>query len=156
MIFYYKIDVPSIFIMTFILSLRTLKNTVQDNINNFIFNLINTKTIGDKKFHFFILVQGISYWDVKSNLGLTNRNVFVRFCLKVSVWSWGFDIWVSSRDFQRKKHWLTSTASNRKTGWRINFVSPTRKRMGWVIVCFKKLLFHKHRALTIFFRWQIL
>ena len=88
--------------MTFILSLRTLKSTVQDNKNNFIINLINTKTIGDKKFHFFILVQGISYWDVKSNLGLTNRNVFVRFSLKVFVWSWGFDIWVSSRDFQRK------------------------------------------------------
>ena len=47
------------------------------------------------------LLQGISYWNVKSNLGLTDRNILVRFCLKICAWSWGLDIWVSSTNFQK-------------------------------------------------------
>ena len=46
-------------------------------------------------------LQGISYWNVKSNLGLTDRNMLVRLCLKVSVWSWVLDIWLSSSNFQK-------------------------------------------------------
>ena len=46
-------------------------------------------------------VQGISYWNVKSNLGLTDRNMLIGLCLKVSVWSWGLDIWVLSTNFQK-------------------------------------------------------
>ena len=47
------------------------------------------------------VVQGILYSNVKSNLGLADRNMLVRFCLKVSVWSWGLDIWVLSTNFQK-------------------------------------------------------
>ena len=47
------------------------------------------------------MLQGISYWNVKSNLGLTDRNMLVRLCLKVSVWSWVLDIWLSSSNFQK-------------------------------------------------------
>ena len=47
------------------------------------------------------LLQGISYWNVKSNLGLTDRNLLIGLCLKVSVWSWGLDIWVLSTNFQK-------------------------------------------------------
>ena len=46
-------------------------------------------------------VQGISYWNVKSNLGLTDRNMLIGLCLKLSVWSWGLDIWVLSTNFQK-------------------------------------------------------
>ena len=48
-----------------------------------------------------IFIQGISYWNVKSNLGLTDRNMLIGLCLKVSVWSWGLDIWVLSTNFQK-------------------------------------------------------
>ena len=47
------------------------------------------------------ILQGISYWNVKSNLGLTDRNMLIGLCLKVSVWSWGLDIWVLSTNFQK-------------------------------------------------------
>ena len=46
-------------------------------------------------------IQGISYWNVKSNLGLTDRNMLIGLCLKLSVWSWGLDIWVLSTNFQK-------------------------------------------------------
>ena len=46
-------------------------------------------------------LQGISYWNVKSNLGLTDRNMLIGLCLKLSVWSWGLDIWVLSTNFQK-------------------------------------------------------
>ena len=52
-------------------------------------------------FLFSIELQGISYWNVKSNLGLTDRNLLIGLCLKVSVWSWGLDIWVLSTNFQK-------------------------------------------------------
>ena len=48
-----------------------------------------------------IWIQGISYWNVKSNLGLTDRNMLIGLCLKLSVWSWGLDIWVLSTNFQK-------------------------------------------------------
>ena len=47
------------------------------------------------------VLQGISYWNVKSNLGLTDRNMPIGLCLKLSVWSWGLDIWVLSTNFQK-------------------------------------------------------
>ena len=47
------------------------------------------------------LLQGISYWNVKSNLGLTDRNILLALCLKLSVWSWGLDILVLSTNFQK-------------------------------------------------------
>ena len=46
-------------------------------------------------------IQGNSHWNVKSNLGMTDINMLVRFCLKVFVWFWGLDIWVSSTNFQK-------------------------------------------------------
>ena len=46
-------------------------------------------------------LQGISYWNVKSNLGLTDRNILLALCLKLSVWSWGLDILVLSTNFQK-------------------------------------------------------
>ena len=52
-------------------------------------------------FHLWLIIQGISYWNVKSNLGLTDRNMLIGLCLKVSVWSWGLDIWVLSTNFQK-------------------------------------------------------
>ena len=48
-----------------------------------------------------LYLQGISYWNVKSNLGLTDRNMLIGLCLKLSVWSWGLDIWVLSTNFQK-------------------------------------------------------
>ena len=48
-----------------------------------------------------LYLQGISYWNVKSNLGLTDRNILLALCLKLSVWSWGLDIWVLSTNFQK-------------------------------------------------------
>ena len=58
---------------------------------------------GKKSTDFFesINLQGISYWNVKSNLGLTDRNMLIGLCLKVSVWSWDLDIWVLSTNFQK-------------------------------------------------------
>ena len=50
---------------------------------------------------YYLLLQGISYWNVKSNLGLTDRNMLIGLCLKLSVWSWGLDIWVLSTNFQK-------------------------------------------------------
>ena len=47
------------------------------------------------------LIQGISLWNVSFKLTLTDRNMQVRFCLKVSVYSWGYGIWVSSTSFQK-------------------------------------------------------
>ena len=47
------------------------------------------------------ILQGILYWNVKSNLGLTDRNVLIGLCLKVSVLSWGLDIWVLLTNFQK-------------------------------------------------------
>ena len=47
------------------------------------------------------LIQGISYWNIKSNLGLRDINMLIGLCLKVSVWSWGLDIWVLSTNFQK-------------------------------------------------------
>ena len=41
------------------------------------------------------------YWNVKSNLGLKDRNMLIGLCLKVSVWSWGLDIWVLLTNFQK-------------------------------------------------------
>ena len=38
-----------------------------------------------------LVIQGISYWNVKSNLGLTDRNMLARIYLKVVLKSWGLD-----------------------------------------------------------------
>ena len=46
-------------------------------------------------------IQGISLWNVSFKLTLTDRNMQVRFCLKVSVYSWDYGIWVSSTSFQK-------------------------------------------------------
>ena len=47
------------------------------------------------------VLQGVSYLSVFFKLTLTDRNMQVRFCLKVSVYSWGYGIWVSSTSFQK-------------------------------------------------------
>ena len=46
-------------------------------------------------------IQGVSHWNVSFKMALTDRNMQVRFCLKVSVYSWGLEIWVSSTSFQK-------------------------------------------------------
>ena len=47
------------------------------------------------------LLQGVSHWNVSFKLTLTHRNMQVRFCLKVSAYSWGHGILVSSTSFQK-------------------------------------------------------
>ena len=47
------------------------------------------------------LLQGISHCNVSFKMALTDRNMQVTFCLKVSVNSWGLEIWVSSISFQK-------------------------------------------------------
>ena len=48
-----------------------------------------------------IILQGVSYWNVSFKMALTDRIVQVRFFLKVSVYSWGLEIWVPSIRFQK-------------------------------------------------------
>ena len=45
------------------------------------------------------LIQGVSHWNVSFKLTLTDRNMQVKFCLKVSVDSWGLEILVSSTSY---------------------------------------------------------
>ena len=47
------------------------------------------------------LVQGVSHWKVSFKMALPDRNMQVRFCWKVSVYSWGLEIWISSTSFQK-------------------------------------------------------
>ena len=46
-------------------------------------------------------IQGVSYWTVSFKMALTDRKMEVRICLKVSVYSWGLEIWVSSTSFRK-------------------------------------------------------
>ena len=46
-------------------------------------------------------IQGISLWNVSFKSTLTDRSMHVRFCLKVSVNSLGYGIWISSTSFQK-------------------------------------------------------
>ena len=59
-------------------------------------NLVVTESI-----YYLGNVQGVSHWNVSFKMSLTDRNMQVRFCLKVSVYSWGLEIWVSSTSFQK-------------------------------------------------------
>ena len=56
----------------------------------------------------------ISYWSVKSNSALMGRSINHFIKLWFIVGSGGLEICVSSTSFQKKWHWLASTASNRK------------------------------------------
>ena len=47
------------------------------------------------------LVQGVSHWSVSFKMAPTDRNMHVTFCLKVSVYSLGLEIWVSLISFQK-------------------------------------------------------
>ena len=80
--------------------------------------LCKLRNIFDRELALLVL-QGISPWNVSFKLTLTDRNMQVRFCLKVSVYSWDYGIWVSSTSFQKSTHRLASKASNRK--FNINF-----------------------------------
>ena len=62
--------------------------------------LCKLRNIFDRELALLVL-QGISLWNVSFKLTLTDRNMQVRFCLKVSVYSWGYGIWVSSTSFQK-------------------------------------------------------
>ena len=46
-------------------------------------------------------IQGPSWQSVYFKLPLMDRNVQVRLCLKVSVYSWDWGIWVSSTSYQK-------------------------------------------------------
>ena len=48
-----------------------------------------------------LYIQGVSHWNVSFKMPLTDRNMQVRFCLKLCVYSWGLEIWVSSTSFQK-------------------------------------------------------
>ena len=37
----------------------------------------------------WMLLQGVSHWNVSFRMALTDRNIQVSFCLKVSAYSWG-------------------------------------------------------------------
>ena len=50
---------------------------------------------------FYYILQGISLWNVSFRLTLTDKNMQVKFCLEVSVYSWGYGIWVLSTSFQK-------------------------------------------------------
>ena len=53
-----------------------------------------------------LVIQGVSHWNVSFKMALTDRNMTVRFCLKVFVYSRGLEIWVSSTTFQKiSKGW---------------------------------------------------
>ena len=46
-------------------------------------------------------IQGVSHWSVSFKMAPTDRNMHVTFCLKVSVYSLGLEIWVSLISFQK-------------------------------------------------------
>ena len=50
---------------------------------------------------FWHYLQGISLWNVSFKLTLTDRNMQVRLCLKASVYSWDYVIWVSFTSYQK-------------------------------------------------------
>ena len=53
-----------------------------------------------------LYLQGPSWQSVYSKFALRDRNMQFRFCLEVSVYSWGWEIWVSSTSFQKSnKSW---------------------------------------------------
>ena len=83
------------------------------------------------------VLQGISLWNVSIKLTVTDRNMQVRFCLKVPVYSWGYGIWVSSTSFQKSK-----------IGWP---QKPPTENSTWVfMILSKKFFFFKTR------NWNIL
>ena len=84
-------------------SSKTLLCLVRFNVNKTLLCLFEEALIilQNRYAHWFFNIQGISYWNVKSNLGLTDRNMLIGLCLKLSVWSWGLDIWVLSTNFQK-------------------------------------------------------
>ena len=45
----------------------------------------------ESKYNFTLqnMIQGVSHWNVSFKMALSDRNIQVRFCLKVSVYSWG-------------------------------------------------------------------
>ena len=95
--------------------------------------LCKLRNIFDRELALLVL-QGISLWNVSFKLTLTDRNMQVRFCLKVSVYSWDYGIWVSSTSFQKSN-----------IGWPQQ--PPTEKLLKFHLIFHdstKKLSFFKH------------
>ena len=59
------------------------------------------RTVMIRKWNHRYIVQGPPWQSGYFKLALTDKNMQVRFCLKVSVYSWGWGIWVSSTSFQK-------------------------------------------------------
>ena len=76
-------------------------------------------------------LQGVSNWNVSFKLTLTDRNMQVRFCLKVTVYSWGLEIWVSLTSFQKIN-----------LGWP---QQPPPENSVWVFIILSKIFFSKHQ-----------
>ena len=74
-------------------------------------------------------IQGVSHWNVSFKLTLTDRNMQVRFCLKVTVYSWGLEIWVSLTSFQKIN-----------LGWP---QQPPPENLVWVFIILSKHIFFK-------------
>ena len=80
----------------------------------------------------FVTGLNTEIWNVSFKLTLTDRNMEDRFCLKVSVYFWGYGIWVSSTSFQKSN-----------IGWPQK--SPTESTT-WVFMIQTKNFFPKHQT----------
>ena len=72
---------------------------------------------------------GVSHWNVSFKLTLTDRNMQVRFCLKVTEYSWDLEIWVSLTSFQKIN-----------LGWP---QQPPPENSVWVFIILSKNIFFK-------------
>ena len=93
-----------------------------------------------------VLIQGVSHWNVSYKLTLTDRNMQVRFCLKVSVYSWDWGIWVSSTSFQKSNiFWPQQPPTEKETDIRENlyfwWFIPQKRAKIVLFWCFEKNIF---------------
>ena len=73
-------------------------------------------------------IQGPSWQSGYFKLTLTDRNMQVRFCLKVSVYSWGWEIWVSSTSFQKSNiGWPQQPLTEKELKFKMGFHDSVKK-----------------------------
>ena len=92
------------------------------------------------KVYDFIIIQGVSHWNVSFEMPLRDRNMWVRFSLKVSVYSWGWEIWDSSTSFQKNNiGWPQQPLRGKKLKFKMGFHDSV-----------KKIFLPKHKNKVIF------
>jgi hypothetical protein len=107
------------------------------------------KLVLDVQKNLFCDIQGVSHWN--DSFKLTDRNMQVRFCLKVFVYFWGLEIWVSSTSFQKINIGWPPISLQQK-GYRISviliFDDPFHKK--WLLLVILVWLMIKPSGLGFF------